>query len=222
MFFKKKGESIIEVLIAIVILTIVMTAAFKTLTTVTSSNINVKNRIMALNIAREGIEAVRNIRDTNWIKYSGDLDTKWLCHDTLASPNNCLGASVNKLVDGFYSVDFSNISNRYLLTLINHGTSYRLNLSGPSSGIENFRLFKKTNKKLTHDDNGGANEKSPFYRQIEIVIPTGINICSDPSNNNCTEDKIEIISRVQWKEGAQVKKAVLETHLFNFYKRSSY
>jgi type II secretory pathway pseudopilin PulG len=219
---KKKGESIIEVLVAIIILTIVMTAAFKALTNTTTANIDVKNRIIALNIAREGIEAVRNIRDTNWLKYSGNTKEKWLCHDTEDDPDNCIGGTLNKLVNGFYTANFSSTHDRYLLSLIATNTSHRLDLESPSLNIEDFHLFKETNKKFTYDDDGGANSISPFYHQIEIEIPAPANICNNITYNNCAEDKIKIISRVQWKEGDKFKKTVLEAHLFNFYNRTSY
>ncbi|HCW32482.1 TPA: hypothetical protein DGH83_03240 [Candidatus Peregrinibacteria bacterium] len=39
-----------------------------------------ENQIMAYNIAREGVEAIRNIRDTNWLKFPGDHLNCW---DTL-------------------------------------------------------------------------------------------------------------------------------------------
>lgn len=36
-----------------------------------------RDRVIATNIAREGIEAVRNIRDTNWLKFSNNRRTCW-------------------------------------------------------------------------------------------------------------------------------------------------
>lgn len=38
---------------------------------------NSKNRIIAVNVAREGIEAVRNIRDTNWLKFNSKRRQCW-------------------------------------------------------------------------------------------------------------------------------------------------
>lgn len=40
-----------------------------------------ENRITALNLAREGIEAVSNIRDSNWLKYANDKDICWMTAD---------------------------------------------------------------------------------------------------------------------------------------------
>jgi hypothetical protein len=40
-----------------------------------------ENRIKAINIAREWVEAVENIRDTNWIKFSSDYNNCWHVKD---------------------------------------------------------------------------------------------------------------------------------------------
>jgi len=222
MNFKKKGESIIEVLIAIIILTVVMTAAFKVLINTSRTNVDVKNRIIALNIAREGIEAVRNIRDTNWFKYAGNTDTKWLCYDTITDKDKCLGTvvSADLLVDGFYTVNFSSTDDRYFLDLISTDPGELLNLETPATKVEDFHLYKKDNERFTHDPVG--NTASPFYHQIELEIPPAENICNSSANNNCAEEKLKIISRVQWLEGEESKNTVLETYLFNFYNRKSY
>lgn len=72
-----KGETILETLIALTILSIgvVMSA-----TIIGSSirNVNAsKNRIIAINVAREVIEGIRNVRDTNWLKFSARKRDCW-------------------------------------------------------------------------------------------------------------------------------------------------
>lgn len=79
--FRSRGETIIEILVAMTVLTLIITSTYSVLLRATKTNTNIKNRIIALNIAREGLEGVRNIRDTNWLRYSGDRRNKWLCRD---------------------------------------------------------------------------------------------------------------------------------------------
>ncbi len=66
---KTKGETILETLIAFVILGIGIAFSGVIMGSSLRNMDNYKNRIIALNVAREGIEAVRNIRDTNWLIY---------------------------------------------------------------------------------------------------------------------------------------------------------
>lgn len=62
-----KGFTLIETLVALVLVTIAMGPVF----ILTTSSINVAARIehnlIATNLAQEGIEVIRNIRDTNWL-----------------------------------------------------------------------------------------------------------------------------------------------------------
>jgi len=73
---KKTGFSLLEVIIAIFVLTTgilaVMSLIYKT---VASSSFS-SNRLIAAYLAQEGIEIVRNIRDTNWIQIQQKIPGK--------------------------------------------------------------------------------------------------------------------------------------------------
>lgn len=47
-----------------------------------------ESRIQAINLAREGIEAVENIRNTNWIKFTSDYEN---CFDVKNYNASCVG-----------------------------------------------------------------------------------------------------------------------------------
>jgi hypothetical protein len=51
-----------------------------------------QNRIQAIGIAREGIEAVTNIRDTNWKTFSANNQHCW---NTFNYNQNCIPCTVN-------------------------------------------------------------------------------------------------------------------------------
>ena len=72
-----RGETILETVIAMGILAIGVTIASAIIgSSIRNMNAS-KNRIIAVNIAREGIEAMRNIRDTNWLKYRYKIRQCW-------------------------------------------------------------------------------------------------------------------------------------------------
>ena len=73
----KKGEIILETIIAMGILAIGITTSSALLSSSIRNMNSSKNRIIAVNIAREGIEAVRNIRDTNWLKFQANIRKCW-------------------------------------------------------------------------------------------------------------------------------------------------
>ena len=96
----KRGETIAETVIAVAILAIGITLS-STLMANSLRNINTsKNRVIAVNIAREGIEAVRNIRDTNWLKFSGNRRVCWNQMPTDLAFANCSEGCVDADTDG--------------------------------------------------------------------------------------------------------------------------
>ena len=88
---QNKGETIAETIIALAILTIGITLATTMMANSLRNMHSSKNRIIAVNIAREGVEAVRNIRDTNWLKFSGHRRDCW---------NHLPGEDVDENCDG--------------------------------------------------------------------------------------------------------------------------
>jgi len=81
-FFRKNLESkksfiLIEILISVVILAISLGSVVYFLSNMKKLSIEAKNRTIAINIAREGMESVRNIRDTNWEYFSSEKRKYW-------------------------------------------------------------------------------------------------------------------------------------------------
>lgn len=76
-----KGSSLIEAMVVVFIVSFGLTSVYlvlgrgQTLATATS------NRIQAINLAREGVEIVSNIRDTNWVKFTSDMASCWKVKD---------------------------------------------------------------------------------------------------------------------------------------------
>ncbi|NJP03859.1 hypothetical protein HC823_01100, partial [Candidatus Gracilibacteria bacterium] len=182
---------------------VVLTSTFALLARTTSTNTNVKNRIIALNIAREGIEAVRSIRDTNWLKYSGDRRNKWLCLDSevgLLSDIDCTDHG-DKISEGLYAIDFSEAAGRYFLKQEVFNTDENNIISAStvkanSADFDVYRLYQDaTTNKLTHIESG--NQATPFYRQIELV-PNKTQNCGSLECNDITE--MSVIVRVFWLE----------------------
>jgi type II secretory pathway pseudopilin PulG len=79
MFSSKSGMSLIDAIIATTIIAIAATGAM-TVVRVSLSGITLnQDRLSALSFAREGIETVRSIRDTNQLRYGSNDD----CWNTL-------------------------------------------------------------------------------------------------------------------------------------------
>jgi len=69
---KKKGFSILEVVISVAILSIGLVAAVGLIAGSIRDSIDSRDNIIAANLAQEGVELVRNVRDNGWL--DGDPD----------------------------------------------------------------------------------------------------------------------------------------------------
>lgn len=104
---KDRGFTIIETLVALIILTIALgPALFLTISALNTSNA-IKNNLIAANLAQEGVEVVRSIRDTNWFLgrsfdtnlSAGTYRIQWDSDTPLSLSSN----PVLKLNDGIYN-----------------------------------------------------------------------------------------------------------------------
>lgn len=236
----QRGDTILEVVIATSILSAVMVATFAILQRAVDTNLNVKNRVIALNIAREGMEAVRNIRDTNWLKYSGDRRKKWLCFDQDSDKNACEGnPTAIKFINGnnpnaptYYTVDFNEADDRFYLDRATLQTEIDfLNAAQTEASRSDARLYLTTGvpQKFTHDASG--NSPTPFYRQVYLDIENPYDgpltseeaFCgTSDTDDSCQKSRLKVIVKTLWEEENRPRSVTLETHLYDFFERDEY
>ena len=85
MIRSKNGETIVEIMISLLIILLAIITAFQILSSALQQSSLTENRIIAINLAHEGMEAVRYIRDYNWLYYSS---YKRKCWNYLEDNNN--------------------------------------------------------------------------------------------------------------------------------------
>ena len=112
--FGIKGETLVETIIALSVLAMGIAIASSVVLNSVRNMAIAKQRIIAVNIAREGIEAVRSIRDTNWLLFS---DRRRQCWNNEPGVTPCDGNSpiepgyyvVYKHTDGPWHLDFADL-----------------------------------------------------------------------------------------------------------------
>ena len=67
-----RGFSLIEVIVAVSILSTGIVASTALINRTISAGLVVRNQLVAVNLAQEGMEVIHNIRHTNWIE-----DAEW-------------------------------------------------------------------------------------------------------------------------------------------------
>ena len=120
--FFDKGFTLLEVSIATFILTIGIGGSFVLIQRVFISSADFPSKLIATYLAQEGIEIVRNIRDTNWVKgaswdegfeesgeyvYEIDYDNTDLPFPLACSPCNFSDLNFFYIDNGFYQYSYS-------------------------------------------------------------------------------------------------------------------
>lgn len=81
---KTKWFTILELLIGLFIISLAVLAVIKMIDAANGHIKKIKQETIAINLAREGMEAMYNRRNTNRLRHPSEKDKYWLCID-----NNC-------------------------------------------------------------------------------------------------------------------------------------
>lgn len=206
-FMKRRAESLVEVIIAIFIVSLGASVATGLIVTSLQSNSFSRDNLIALNLVEEGIEAMRAVRDTNWLKYGYDKEGCW---NLLPSAPACPAASSNEVMsDGYYTVELDANNSWYL-----QKQQQPLDLNQANATNENYQL-----KVVTR--NGAF-----FYAHNTLEPPSQFAEASDHPQHgrfyrmlqisNATAESMNIKSVVFWKAQGKVHNITLESQLTNY------
>ena len=136
-----RGFSLIEVIVAVSILSTGIVASTALINRTISAGLVVRNQLVAVNLAQEGMEVIHNIRHTNWIE-----DAEW--DDGLIPGNSCVQFDSTELINPGTCGDIN--PNERMLYISNDGA--KINYThGPTPTPANF--FRHINIS-SGDDNG--------------------------------------------------------------------
>jgi type II secretory pathway pseudopilin PulG len=188
--FNKSGETLLEVLIALTIVTVAAAAAGSAIMAAVQGLSLSKNYLIAQNLADEGLEAVKNIRDTNWMKYTINKSTCWL---VIGDTTNLEGKDCKTAKSFEYTPSLPGESTRndYKLSFSNGRWNATVQTSDIDTDINLYKLGLKDGK-YQNDESGAP----VFYRAIRVSDPI------DAGEGNI--DSITIESIVKWYEGSKL------------------
>src|SRR5690349_15867683 len=103
----ESGQTLIETLAAIFVLTMAIVAALSlAINILSTTNLN-QNQIVATNLAREGVELIRMIRDTNWLSDDASGDNNYTLQNCSDVGSLCYPKSLQAAPNGAQSKDIS-------------------------------------------------------------------------------------------------------------------
>ena len=193
----KNGASLIEIMAMIAVLGLAVTAMFSTVIGGIYFARDSENRIKAINLAREGIEWVTNLRNTNWLRFSSDQTNCWKVQWYVAG---CIGDSLSATTRLSTTIP-------YVLTNTN-GAWYLTGANTTASGLwvdANWYYMASgtTTPKCTITLT--TNCRSPFTREIRI----------SGTDNTTNSGTMTVTAVVDWYE-KRAQNVTLKTTLTNW------
>lgn len=202
----QNGQSLLETIIAIFILTTAITAGLGVGIFAFTAASTSQSEVTAANLAREGVEIVRMMRDSNWL--AGDVAgggyAPVACADIagkICYPSAYTGPTYN-LADGSYVLTYNNSNNTWTLTAGNN--NYNLYLQSDGSYTSSSLGTSLFSRKIVISRNTAA----PFTGgNPELIIQSIVGwvgkkctpmASQDPSTTNC---KITVEEHLtNWKD----------------------
>lgn len=216
---RNSGFTLLEVLLAIAIFSIgVVSAMSLAFSDLNNSKINF-GRIRAAHLAREGVELVRNIRDSNWLKYQANYDCD----------SGTLGLQYCSFDDGLQVplsvIDYTTSTLQSVCTASSLDECLSdSEIIGPSDNI----CVNSRDCNLYYIDEFYVHDQSTttLISEAQRVIQLR-SICSDGSgaeyfdvaSSDCAPDEkigVEVTSRVRWSAGGQVNTINIVSSLYDW------
>lgn len=152
------GYTLIEVLITIGVFTVgILGALGFSAANYRNSEDNV-DRVKAINLAREGIELIKNVRDSNWLRIDGNAS----CGGNDCTWDYGLDGSTNYMIMSYNDIGVDN-KPTFLSTVCNNSITNCVNTYITNN--EGVELYLNGSGRYDHDNTGTATK---FSRVIKI------------------------------------------------------
>lgn len=197
MKFSIKATSIVEAMVSMMIITLWVTGMYKIYVESIRLSDSTANKIQAIEIAREWLEAVANIRDTNWLIFWSDYTNCWM---TRNYNNTCIW-------DSSTAPDITHHTN-YLVYQWNDNRWY---LTWATAWDFETSLAYRNGNKVYLDDNGyythdnsvtgnswTTSELKPLFTRVLHFHYQDL----DSNGADSNDKKVEVKSLVKWYDSS--------------------
>lgn len=185
--YSNKWFSIIEILIGMLIFTLWLISIFMLISTTIRINENSKNEIIWANLAKESIELLRNIRDSNyknlhkWNQINPNEDTDY---------DKIFGTGSYYIIENNF--DANSVEFPISMSEITDFAEWESELL---TKMESYRLCLDTQNRYTYDCTNPDNKETYFYRYVYL---DEVRYNNEVWNEIIREDAMKVISKVIW------------------------
>lgn len=212
----RKGESLLEVIVAFLVLATTSSAATVLITQSLRTSGLMAERVIAGNLARDGIEAFAGFRNTNWLKFSDGKQCWDVIMQSILGGEKCPGLNAKKIAP--------NLGNIAHFKFVLEPVKFEKKLEEVTTGA--LKLPEDPKQTLGKE----SNDPYAVYERTEepnkglfINYSKGSPVPSDPPKfyrmiqvQRIHEDALKINVIVQWRSGGAVHEVDLSS-VFNNY-----
>ena len=210
----KKATSIVEVMVIMLILVSWIVWMYKVYSESNNLSLSTKNKIIAIEIAREWIEAMKNIRDTNWILFSADTANCW---NVLDYNIDCVWNNTTTYDIKWWEIK-KLIRDQYNRWILNWSWTYERNFWSWAH-IDDYKIY--IDKNWLYTQSWTIELKPTFTRYIELEYLDDWRMSKqesdqwhkndlDDPNEASNEQKMKVHSVVQWADSSSSKPHKIE------------
>lgn len=211
-----RGETLIEVIIALTVLIMGTVGSLHLLGVAGKNNQITKEKVLATDLAREGIEAVRSIRDTNWLRFAGERRVCWNNLDSNACNDvNNDGVADTPIENNRAYIAKLDLGN-FRWQLSDGGISDRLNLG--DGEIANDAVYRLKLNPVTGLYSHTGGDDSPYYREIYTEYLEANQSAASASGANI----LRVTARVQWLDRGQLGEITLTAIITDYLGRQNH
>lgn len=213
----KRGFTLLEIVISIAIFSLGIVSAFALALFNMNKTKENYHEVRAAHLAREGIELVRSVRDSNWLKYQSNYDC--------GAASNIQFCEFNEGLDkNFIVMDYSTTTP----TEVCNGLTFDQCLSGDSVvGVADNACINGNDCTLYLKNNFYTHDKTEVTLDSEVARIMRINnICFDGAteyvidgSDTCGADTLiglEVTSRVRWISGRDYEVLDIVTNIYDW------
>jgi type II secretory pathway pseudopilin PulG len=197
---KQHGQTLVETVVGIFVLTIGISTALGLAVAMFNATTSAVKQVVAAGLAREGVEAVFNMRGTNWLK---DQNLETNCWDYVTSTATAYCHSdwlkLTPTVSGSYDLEPAGGSRSYTLDFTPSATDGQTywNLVSQPPGNPQFRLYydAAASSGAFYKTSSSGAVASDYYREIILTTET------TPSYYQASiGPRLKVTSRVWWED----------------------
>lgn len=200
----RPGFTLIETIVAMGVILAATVGPMALVTSGIADFAYTKNKLIAINLAQEGVELARVVRDNNTICDGINGATVWAWNKDPQYSGTFVNFVGEISTDRTINIDCGVGGTSIKVPLLSGSCINKLRLD-PGTGLYGYT----------------AGQETMFSRCIQIMVPP---VCIDPDAPDATcpdtdvpaSEQMEIISTVTWSEKGKANSAVLRERLYNW------